>query len=226
MPSTIWNKYKLIKEISSNSGIKTYSAKLEPIIKEIKPKDKDDYQAISERLEQLKDKLDIYEIIEEDNKFYIVAENNDELLSKIDKLILSNEINIIKECVVEGHGLPVSQKKINELFEKDKSMCKISCERLNNEHVIGSGFFCKLDNFPIKYALFTNNHVWNESSIEIGNKIYFEYLEKSSSFFGSSYNRKEKEIKITEKRKVFTNKELDYTCIELLESDGIYVSRW
>ena len=222
MPSTIWNKYKLIKEISSNSGIKTYSARLEPIIKEIIPKDKDDYQAISERLEQLKAQLDVYEIIEEDNKFYIVAENNDELLSQIDKLILSNEINIIKECVVEGHGLPVSQKKINELFEKDKSMCKISCERLNNEHVIGSGFFCKLENFPIKYALFTNNHVWNESSIEIGNKIYFEYLEKPSSFFGSSYNRKEKEIKITEKRKVFTDEKLDYTCIELFESDGIY----
>ena len=90
MPSTIWNKYKLIKEISSNSGIKTYSARLEPIIKEIIPKDKDDYQAISERLEQLKAQLDIYEIIEEDLKFYIVAENNDELLSKIDKLILSD----------------------------------------------------------------------------------------------------------------------------------------
>ena len=54
MPSTIWNKYKLIKEISSNSGIKTYSARLEPIIKEIIPKDKDDYYVINELLEQLK----------------------------------------------------------------------------------------------------------------------------------------------------------------------------
>ena len=97
MPSTIWNKYKLIKEISSNSGIKTYSARLEPIIKEIIPKDKDDYQAISERLEQLKAQLDIYEIIEEDYKFYIVAENNEKLLSKIDKLILSNESTTKKE---------------------------------------------------------------------------------------------------------------------------------
>ena len=116
MPSNIWNKYKLFKEIGSNENIKTYSARIEPIIKEIIPKDKDDYQEISERLEQLKDQLDIYEIIEEDNKFYIVAENNDELLSKIDKLILSNEINIIKECVVEGHGLPVSQKKIKKQY--------------------------------------------------------------------------------------------------------------
>jgi len=30
-----------------------------------------------------------------------------------------------------------------------------------------------------------------------------------------------KEMKITEKRRVYTNKELDYTCIELFESDGI-----
>ena len=29
------------------------------------------------------------------------------------------------------------------------------------------------------------------------------------------------DIKIKENRKVFTNKELDYTCIELFESDGI-----
>ena len=45
------------------------------------------------------------------------------------------------------------------------------------------------------------------------------YLEKSSS---NLYNTKEKKLKITENRKVFTNKELDYTCIELLESDGIF----
>ena len=31
-----------------------------------------------------------------------------------------------------------------------------------------------------------------------------------------------KQIEITEERRVFTNKELDYTCIELFESDGIY----
>ena len=133
MPSTIWNKYKLIKEISSNSGIKTYSARLEPIIKVITPKDKDDYHGISERLEQLKDRLDIYEIIEEDYKFYIVAENNDELLSKIDKIILSDELNIKKEGIIKGHGSPIRKEEINELFEKDKAMCKISYETLDKK---------------------------------------------------------------------------------------------
>ena len=62
---------------------------------------------------------------------------------------------------------------------------------------------------PFKYALFTNNHVLNESSIEKGKKINFDY-----------YNGK-KRIEITEKKRVFTNKELDYTCIEIFESDDI-----
>ena len=97
-------------------------------------------------------------------------------------------------------------------------MCKISYETLDKKQGKASGFFCELDNFPIKYALFTNNHVLNESSLKIGKKIYFEYLEKSSN----GYKKSKKQLKITEERRVFTNKELDYTCIELFGSDGIF----
>ena len=80
--------------------------------------------------------------------------------------------------------------------------------------------FCEIDfNFPIKYALFTNNHVLNELNIEVGNTIHFECLELQNSINNSSYIKKK--IEITDKRKVFTNEELDYTCIELFESDGI-----
>jgi len=77
-------------------------------------------------------------------------------------------------------------------------------------------FFCEFD---FKFALFTNNHVLNELNIEIDKTIHLECLEKS--FFGSLYNIVPKEIKIADKRKVFTNEELDYTCIELFESDDI-----
>ena len=52
MPEKIWNKYEKIKEISNNN-IKTYLARIEPIIKEIKPKDKDDYIQIYEQLEKI-----------------------------------------------------------------------------------------------------------------------------------------------------------------------------
>ena len=40
MPSTIWNKYKIIKEINKNLNIKTYLTRIEPIIKEINYKNK------------------------------------------------------------------------------------------------------------------------------------------------------------------------------------------
>ena len=222
MPSKIWNKYKLVKEIGSNSNIKTYLAKIEPIVKEIIPKNKEDYYIIRERLEKLKleEDINIYEIIEENDKIYIVIDNNKELLSKIDKLILSNELNIKKEFVIQGHGRPIKKEEIFNLFEMEKSMCKISYENMKGETVKGTGFFCEIDiKFPIKYALITNNHVLNELNIEIGNTIHFECLELQKSNKNSSYIKKE--IKITDKRKVFTNKELDYTCIELFKSDGI-----
>ena len=224
MPSKIWSKYKIIKEIKNNSNIKTYLAKIEPIVKEIMPKNKEDYYIIRERLEKLKLELkeELYEIIEENERIYIVIDNNDELLSKIDKLILSDKLDIRKESIIQGHGRPITKDEILDLFKMEKSMCKISFENKNGEIGKGSGFFCEIDiNFPIKYALFTNNHVLDESNIEIGNTIHFECLELQTSFFSSSYNIVQKEIEITDKRKVFTNKELDYTCIELFKSDGI-----
>ena len=55
-------------------------------------------------------------------------------------------------------------------------MCKISFETDKGEIDKRSGFFCEIDNFLIKYALFTNNHVLNESNIKIGKKINFECL--------------------------------------------------
>jgi len=100
-------------------------------------------------------------------------------------------------------------------------MCKKSFETDKGEIGKGSGFFCKIDNFIIKYALFTSNHILNKSNIKYGNTISFECLELQKSIFSSTYNTIKKEIKITGKRQVFTNKELDYTCIELFESDGI-----
>ena len=212
----------MIKEIDSKSCIKTYLARLDPIIKEIIPKDKDEYDIIYERLEELKKHLDIYEIIEENERFYIVIENNNEIISKIDKLILSDELDIKKEGIIHGQGNPVTKEEIMDLFEMEKSMCKILYETLDNNKGKSTGFFCKINiNFPIKYALFTNNHVLNENNLEIGRKIRFECLELTKYYFSSGYSITKKQIEITENRKIFTNQKLDYTCIELFESDGI-----
>ena len=143
-------------------------------------------------------------------------DNNEEEISKIDKIISKDEINIQNEGILKGQGNPITKKEILELFEMEKSMCKISYENIRDNEIKngkGTGLFCKIDNYPIKYALFTNNHILNENNIKIGNKINIEY------FYKSKY--KEKKIEINEKRRVYTNKELDYTCIELNELDDI-----
>ena len=137
MPSKIWNKYKMIKEFKSNSNIKTYLTRIELIIKEIIPKDKDDYYIINEKLRKLKEELKIYEIIEENERIYIVIDNNDELLLKIDKSILSDELDIKKEGIIEGHGRPITKEEIFNLFKMEKSMCKISYETIDGK--IGKG---------------------------------------------------------------------------------------
>ena len=223
MAKKIWVKYEKIKEIvNKNPRIKSYLARIEPLVKEIKPKDKEDYYSISQRLENLKNEVKVFDIIEENETFYIVIENNEEANDKLEKLLLSEEMDIKKEGKVEGHGSPVKKDEILKLFHLEKSMCKIKSKTNSNKKITGSGFFCKLNNFPIKYALFTNNHVLDESNIEIGKKITFEYLQhKKNLLFNSSDKYIKKEIKIIEKRRVYTRKELDYTCIELFESDGI-----
>ena len=84
MPSTIWNKYKKVKEIENNSNIKTYLTRIEPIIKEISYKNRNEYYVIRDKIERIKDKIKIYDIIEEDDKIYIVIENNKDITLEID----------------------------------------------------------------------------------------------------------------------------------------------
>jgi len=93
-------------------------------------------------------------------------------------------------------------------------MCKIISKKIINgklEPNYGTGFFLEIDikEIPSKRCLITNNHILNEDDIKINKYITIEK------------KKKKKEIKITEKRKVYTNKELDYTCIEILKNDKI-----
>ena len=80
-------------------------------------------------------------------------------------------------------------------------MCKIYYERIENNKIEqgnGSGFFCNFKksfpDFPLKYCLFTNNHVLNDSNLKIGQIINLNYLKENKMF--------ENRIKITEKRKI------------------------
>ena len=78
-------------------------------------------------------------------------------------------------------------------------------------NALGNGFICKIydKNIPFNKTLFTNNHILDENKIKINSQIEFEYCGEK------------KEIEITKERMTFTNKELDYTCIEILDSDKI-----
>ena len=115
MPESIWNKYEKIKEIENkNSNIKTYLAKIKPLIKEIKSKDKNDYLSIYQRIEKLKNEIKIYDTIDENDKIYIVIENNEEISNKVDKIL--KEKNIKKEIVLEGHGTPITKNEIFKLI--------------------------------------------------------------------------------------------------------------
>jgi hypothetical protein len=223
MPS-IWRKYQKIEEINSNSKIKTYKAKIESIIKEIIPKDEEEYSSIKERLEIINKKYEIVEMFEEQDKLYIVINKDDELISIIDNLLLTDELNIKKESKIENHGNSIPKNEIFNLLKKESAMCRISFERIENNLLQsghGTGFFCEIEgNFPIKYALFTNNHILNKSNLEIGKIIKFKYFESKKSL--NSNNIIEKSIKLTIDRKTFTNEELDYTCIEIFKSDGIH----
>ena len=86
--------------------------------------------------------------------------------------------------------------------------CKIITGK-NNSPIHGTGFFCRI---PLKGKiikfLFTNNHVLNEDSIKEGEIIKCSYKKTLKKF----------EIK---NRRCFTNEELDYTCIEILNEDQI-----
>ena len=70
----------MIKEIGTNSNIKTFLTRIELIAKEIIPKNKDDYYIIIKILvklkEELEEEINIYELIEENEKKYLVMDNN------------------------------------------------------------------------------------------------------------------------------------------------------
>ena len=73
------------------------------------------------------------------------------------------------------------------------------------------GFFLHINNnnIPFNKCLITNNHFLDENEIQKYNNINVKCQNEN------------KVIKINEKRKKYTDKKLDYTCIEIFESDNI-----
>ncbi len=70
-------------------------------------------------------------------------------------------------------------------------------------------FFCQtiIKNKTIKF-LFTCNHVLDKSKIQIGSTIQLKHKDTI------------KNIEITKNRFVYTNEDLDYTCIEIFDNEN------
>ena len=122
-----------------------------------------------------------------------------------DSSAFSNDFSIQNELYVK-HGENLTSKMSKILAEKsEKSVCEII-----KDNGYGSGFFCKinLDGNEI-CCLFSNNHViteemlTNEESIEIK-------LDKETYY-----------ISLKLKRRIWSDKDLDFTCIEIIKEDNL-----
>ena len=114
---------------------------------------------------------------------------------------MSNET--ILEAHLNNSIIPVSLESTNNIIKQMKySVCKI--HKIGKE---GTGFFCKL---PYKSKqipfLITNNHVLGNEDIEKNKEIKI------------LLNKEFKNIKIDKNRIAITNKEIDYTLIEIKEN--------
>ena len=195
------SNYKLIDK---KEEIETYEGYMEIKFKKIKMKNENEYFLYKSLL---LNNNKIYDIKKDNNILYIYYNINE----NIDEIIIRKEN---KECVIKGRNEPINKKEIEELFKKENAMCKIKSKKLINgnlEDIDGTGFFLEINMKDIlfKKCLITNNHVLNENDIKLNKEIILEYKNKI------------KKIKIKENRKVYTNEELDYTCIEILDKDNI-----
>jgi len=98
-----------------------------------------------------------------------------------------------------------SQIRDKEIY---KCICKIEFLR-GNQFFSGTGFFCKIPKIDM-VCLLTNNHIINEETFELSPKIKLTINDTIKKI-----------IDLSKRRFKYTNKEMDYTVIEILEVDDI-----
>ena len=209
-----------------NNEIKTYKAKREFIIKEIYILNEEEKISKIQLIKNItnENNIKIYDIIEKENSIFIIIDSDNEKSIMFDNLLeKSKEINFIKEVIIKGNGHYLKLSEIIELYkEGEKKTCKINLDEIN-----GSGFFLEINenlSIPFKKVLFTCNHVLNGNYIKLNNKIKIKNkimenyinIKNSELYTLENYKIGEKDLN---KRKIFTDKYLDYTCIEILDND-------
>ena len=195
-----------MKLIERQSNLETYTAYLKVVIKKFVTRDMNEAALFKMKLLENKKTRRIYDIRQDKNILYIFIDPNE----NINDLLLGK---ISKEAVTKGHCDPIKINELSHLFKYQESMCKIRFHQLqNNElsYVFGSGFFLAMNikGIPFTKCLMTNNHILNEDYFKTNKQIEMEY---------------KNEIKVIpiSKRRIITSKRLDYTCIEIFDTDNI-----
>ena len=141
--------------------------------------------------------------------------------------------NIIPELKnqFENEDINVKYSNLKEtrllLNYGENSVCKLEDE-FDNKKILGTGFFVQIGKkfgIPIKKALFTCNHILPEEFFQSNKYLFFNHKGnhkkidiKESIIFKENLDYIDFR-KCYYNRKIFINKELDYTFIEILDSD-------
>ena len=118
-----------------------------------------------------------------------------------------NSSSIIKQrSFNKGSVLDIDQLK-DYIDRAEKSVCEIILDK-----GFGTGVFCKI-RYPDKnnkiYCLITSYHNIDDNMLN-----YKEYIE-------IKMNNKKEKLNLKYKRKIWTNREIDFTCIEIIKEDNI-----
>ena len=125
------------------------------------------------------------------------------------------DIEIKEENIKNEDSIIVDYDLLEELINSGIKNCvfklkfKVEIENGKSATKLGTGFICNIPNKCIK-AFITNNHVINQEFLNNEKKLIL-------------YNNKDeiKEINLDLNRYKFTDKDLDFTLIEILDADNI-----
>ena len=161
---------------------------------------------------------------DEKNNNIIISNEEDykKYYQKLSKKLINNYLNIkdnfsldSKNIILEVEVHPGGGTNVDQftglLINAKAGICKINT-KIDGEDAYGTGFCTKIEDPDEEKqyinVLFTCNHVLKK-----------EYLE-NNSIINIEINNTKKELKL-ENRRIWSDSELDYTCIEILKNDDI-----
>ena len=124
---------------------------------------------------------------------------------------------IKEEDIINEDNEIIDFEKIKKAIDSHlaKSVCKILIESFKNGLpviITASGFFCNYSSKKVKF-LMTNNHVLNQEFLD--NEENLNYIIEDNG------NQEKRQLNLKLKRYKFTDKELDFTIIEIRKEDKI-----